>query len=405
MMLLIFAWRNIWRNRRRSLVTLAAVGLNTAILIATYGLMQGIMDHAVYNATNVVVGEVQIHAPKYLVDRNMYKVVTTPDRIMAALESRGIPAAARSYGYGLVASGTKSAGAMFWGVDPVKEKKVFDLARQMAEGAFLPDQPIKGIVLGRKLARSLMARVGSEIVVVVQAADGSMGNDLYQVVGILKSAGESLDRTTAVMHQADFKTLFVSGGRVHEIALNTRGAVPLTDLAALASRLAPQAEVKTWHQLMPALSDMVVFAEVGIIIFGIIFFLAAGLGVLNTMLMATFERIREFGLLKALGTTPWRILRDVAAEALVLGFVSTLVGIFIGALASYYLMVHGLDTSAWAGTYSVAGVAFDPLWKATITLRTVLLPVAVMWVVCFLASIYPAAIAARQDPVKAMQHV
>jgi ABC-type lipoprotein release transport system permease subunit len=403
-----YAWRNIWRNPRRTLITVTAISLNVAILITSYGLMDGMMKHMVSNATNLVVGEVQIHAPKYLVDHSMYKDLKDPAGILERLRFHGIQGAARSYGYGLVACGNKSAGALFWGVDPAMEKKNFDLADHVAFGQYLGSEPKREMVVGRKLARSLNAGIGSEIVVVVQAADGSLGNDLFTVTGILKAAGDGIDRDAAIIHRKDFQELFVSGGRIHEIALNSRGAFPLDRLMEVAAKAAPHTEVKSWRQLVPALSDMVNFFDAGMWLFGMIFFLAAALGVMNTMLMSTFERIREFGILKALGTSPWRILGDVASEAFVLSLVSTLIGGIIGVGLSLFFMNKGLDTRLFVpgdAAVSVSGIAFDPVWRATITLKTVLSPVLMMWVISLIASLYPAAIAARLDPVKAMTRV
>jgi len=406
MIILRFAWRNLWRNKRRTAVTMAAVSLNVAILIASTGLMEGMMVNFLSNATNLIVGEGQIHVPKFLVDRSMYKSLIDPEEILDRLKREGIPASARSYGFGLVAHETKSAGALFWGIDPEVERNVFDLAKNVLHGEFISSRAEGGIVLGKKLARSLSVSVGDEIVVVVQAADGSLGNELYTVTGILKSAGDSIDRDTAILHRADFEALFVSGGRIHEIAINSRGAIPLETLNTIASRAAPEAEVKTWRQLMPSLSDMVNLFDVSMWFFWMIFFLAAAMGVMNTMLMATFERIKEFGVLKALGTTPWRIIGDVTAEAFVLAFVSTLTGILIGVPMAFYLQEVGLDLSVFAsGDVTIAGVAFDPVWRAAVTPKSIYMPVVVMWLICLLASLYPAAIAARLDPVKAMVHV
>jgi len=402
------AWRNLWRNSRRTAITIAAIGLNAAILIASYGLMEGILKHTISNATNIVVGEVQIHAPKYLVDHSLYKSLRDPDTILKRLKENNIPVAPRSYGFGLVACDNKSSGALFWGVNPEMEKAGFDLARHLAQGHYLTSKPNRELILGRKLARSLHATIGSEIVAVVQCADGSLGNELYRVSGILKAAGDSIDRNAAILHRYDFEELFVSNGRIHEIALNSKGSVPLDKLAAVAADAAPRAEVKSWRQLMPSLSDMVNLFDASIWLFGMIFFLAAALGVMNTMLMATFERIREFGILKALGTTPWRILRDVTAEAFVLSLVSTVIGILVGLALSYYLKEIGLDTTIFISgdsSVSIAGVAFDPIWRATISMKTVLMPVLVMWAVCVIASIYPATIAARIDPVRAMTRI
>ena len=398
-----YGWRNLWRNTRRTCITLAAVTLSTAILIASYGLMDGLMQHAVSNATNLVVGEVQVHSPGYLADHSIYKALSEPDLIFQAAQKRNVAAALRRYGYGLVAVGTKSAGARFWGVEPALERATFDLAQHLDKGRFLSETPQRGLVLGQKLARSLQAKIGSEIVVVVQAADGSLGNDLYTVTGILRAAGDSIDRNAALIHATDFMDLFVSGERIHEVALNSRGMVSLEGLTALALAAAPEEEVKSWRKLMPQVSDMVNLFDAFIWIFGLIFLLAAGMGVMNTMLMATYERIREFGILKALGATPWRIVSDVAAEALLLAALGTVLGSLLGFAASYYLQKVGLDLSIFAGTYSVGGVAFDPIWRATISPGMVLIPVVLMLIISLVASLYPAALAARLDPVRAIQ--
>jgi ABC-type antimicrobial peptide transport system permease subunit len=127
---------------------------------------------------------------------------------------------------------------------------------------------------------------------------------------------------------------------------------------------------------------------------------------MNTMLMATYERIHEFGVLKALGASPWRIIRDVTVEALLMALLATVLGTILGVAGSYYLQVVGLDTSAFTtAEISFAGVAFDPLWRATLNAKVVTRPVVVMWIICLIASLYPAAMAARLDPVQAMTHV
>ncbi len=360
------------------------------------------MKHAVSNATNLVVGEVQVHAPGYLADHSIYKALDDPELILWAAQKKNINATLRRYGYGLVAVGTKSAGARFWGVDPVLERTTFVLADHLDKGRFLSETPRRGAVLGQRLARSLQAQIGSEIVVVVQAADGSLGNDLFTVTGILKAAGENIDRNAALIHSADFVELFVSGDRIHEVALNSKGQISLEELGALASAAAPEQEVKEWRQLLPEVSDMVNLFDAFIWVFGMIFILAAGMGVMNTMLMATYERIREFGILKALGATPWRIVRDVAAEASLLAAAGTVLGTLLGLAGGYYLREVGLDLSIFAGSYSVGGVAFDPIWRATLSPEAVLIPVVLMVIICVAASMYPAILAARLDPVQAI---
>jgi len=399
------AWRNLWRNGKRTSITLAAVGLTTALLIVTCALMDGMLDQMIRTATDMVTGEAQAHAPSYTEDHSIYKSLKEPRALLDAAKAKGIGAAPRVYGYGLVACEMKSAGAFFWGVVPKTEKRVFGLAQHVREGGFLPDRPEKGVVLGRKLARALRAEVGSEIVILVQAADGSLGNDLFTVTGILATTGDAIDRSAAILHEKDFRELFVLGDRVHEIAFNSGGSRAPEELVELLRPAAAGAKLETWREVMPMLSDMANISRGSMWIFLGIFLLAAGLGVLNTMLMATYERFHEFGVLKALGATPWRIVADVLLEALTLVVLATVLGSVLGYAGGCYFETHGIDTRALSSDITFFGVAFDPIWRASVNIKAFISPIVVMWVVCLLASIYPAVIAARLDPVKAIQHV
>jgi ABC-type lipoprotein release transport system permease subunit len=400
---LALAWRNLWRNGRRTAITLGAVILSTVVLIVGQALMRGLLTGAVGNATNLSVGQAQIHAPGYLRERSFYDAIAHPEAVVRRLEAAGLSAAPRSYGYGLAAAHARSAGALFWGVDPGRERTTFDLAAHVEHGAFLPDAPAGGVVLGRKLARSLGVDVGDEIVALVQAGDGSLGNELFRVTGVLKAVSETLDRSAALLHRADFETLFVSGGRIHEIAVNRRDATDPAAVAAAAAAAAPGTDVRTWRQLLPILADMMNTMQAFLWIFASIFFVASGLGVLNTMLMATRERIHELGVLKAIGTSPWRIVRDVAAEALVLGALGSAIGAVVATAAALWLQRHGIDTRLFAGETTFAGVAFDPIWRAELAPDGVVGPIALLWATCVVAALYPAALAARLDPVEAMR--
>ena len=404
-MLLRFAWRNLWRNGRRTAITLGTVALATAVLIVAGALMRGMMVGALANATNLGVGEVQAHGAGYLVDRSFYTTVRAPEAALAAAGALGAGAAPRSYGFGLVAHEARSAGALFWGVDPARERTAFDLARHVWHGTFLGDEPAGGVVLGKKLAHTLGVEVGSELVVVVQAADGSLGNELFTVTGVLEAVGETNDRSAAIVHRDDFEALFVSGGRVHEIAVNGRGRVPLDVLEARIAAAVPDADVRTWRELLPVLADMLALFDAAMWIFSGIFMVAAGLGVMNTMLMATFERIRELGVQKALGATPLRVAGDVAAESVLLAVVGSVVGTAVGVALSVWLGRHGIDTSRLGGDLSFGGVAFDPVWRAVLVPRELVVPIVGMWVASVAAALYPAALVARLDPVRAMQHV
>jgi ABC-type lipoprotein release transport system permease subunit len=413
------AWRNLGRNGRRTAITAVAIGLNTAVLIATFGLMRGIVVDLVRQITLLSVGEAQVHAEGYRQERSFFRPIPpeVAEAVLRAAEAEGIPAAARAFGFGLLSSGPKSSGSMFWGVDAEAERRAFDLADRVAEGRFLGlaghqgggratlGRPVRELVLGRKLARALRVELGDEIVAVVQAGDGSLGNELFTVTGILGGVGEEIDRAAAFVHRRDFDELFASGGRVHEIAVSSRGRLSDEEVVRRLAPAAVGAELLSWRALLPAVSDMTRMFDAMLWLFALVFLLAAGLGVTNTMLMATYERIREFGVLKALGKSPWGILRDVSLEAWLLGAVASLAGLALGLLGTWYLAAVGIDMSGLGGDVVVQGISMHSVWRAAPTLGDALGPVLAMWLACLLAALYPAAKAARIDPVRAMTHV
>lgn len=404
-MIFRIALRNLQRNPRRTLITLAAISMNTGILIVCIALLFGFIKGTLSNATNLIVGEAQIHQPNFLKEKSLHQTLEDAETIAARFRERGIAAAPRMLGYGLLSQGTKSAGALFWGVDPRAEIESFDLWKHMAAGNYLSEKPGWQIVLGKKIAKSLAVGVGDEVIIVVQAADGSLGNEMAFVSGILKSSSEELDRSAAFLHFRDFDQLFAMNGRFHEIALNSKGRLSLSQIREIHETIAPSLEFKTWQDLLPMVSDMVNVVRLTLWIFGGIFFLVAAIGVLNTMLMATFERIREFGLQKALGAPWYRMMAEVSMEALLMAFLATLVGNLIAFAAGVYLQEYGINLGRFGGETSLGGIAFDPVWKATLEVSFFVWPTLLMWIICFFASLYPASIAARLNPVESMQHV
>jgi len=139
------------------------------------------------------------------------------------------------------------------------------------------------------------------------------------------------------------------------------------------------------------------------VVFVFVFSLAAGLGVLNALLMATYERMREFGAVKALGASPWRIVGEVAAEALLIALVSCAAGVIVALAACAYLGVHGIDLSFVGGNISFSGVAFETVWRASLKFKMIVTSVLSMSVISLLAALYPAILAARLDPVQIMR--
>ena len=398
------SWRNLWRNRTRTNVTITAVALCIAILIIFQSMIVGLIEKAVFNTTNLVIGEVQIHANGYLNDKSLYKDLKNTEKIKSIAKKNNIGLVERSYGFGLISSGTKSAGAQFWGVNPESELMHFDFAKHINQGTFLNSSSSNKIVLGNKLALSLAAEVGTELVVFVQGADGSLGNDLFYVSGILKNVADNIDRSAAIILENDFNILFSSNNMIHEIALNSKGNFEAEEIQNLMSAEIKDVEIDTWKQLMPTIAlmteKMSVFMRT---LFSLIFSIAAGLGVMNTMIMSTYDRMKEFGIIRAIGATPWRIIKQVSLESFILTFVASIIGTVVGLSVALYFQKYGFDVSG-QGNISFGGVVMDPIWKASVSLGIILLPIGLMMLTSILSSLYPASIAARIKPVEAIHY-
>jgi ABC-type lipoprotein release transport system permease subunit len=398
------SWRNLWRNPTRTNVTISAVALCIAVLIIFQSMIVGLIEKAKFTTTNLVIGEVQVHAEGYLDDRSIYKSLQNTEEIHLVAKENNIGLVERSYGFGLISSGTKSAGTQFWGIDPESELQHFDFANHIDKGNFLTNASLNKIVLGRKLASSIAADIGTELVVFVQGADGSLGNELFYVAGILKNMADNVDRGAAMILKKDFDILFSANNLIHEIALNSKGRFESEEIQNLLSARTTDVDVETWQQLMPTIAlmteKMSVFMRT---FFSLIFGIAASLGVMNTMIMSTYDRMREFGIIRAIGTTPWKILKQMSLEAILLTTIASVIGVVVGLSVALYFQKYGFDVSG-GGNMSFGGVVMDPVWRGSVSVGIVLLPVVLLMLVSVVASIYPASIAARIKPVEAIHY-
>lgn len=397
------AWRNVWRHQRRSLVTIAAMSLALTVELLYSGLVTGMFIDMEDDITEMDSGDIQILHPDYLSRPSIYSVVDNPDALIEKLEAAGYAAAPRLMGGGLAASGELSAGVAFVGVDPVRDGQALKVNTAIAKGAWLDDADPSGVVVGRGLARTLDLDVGSEVVVLSQAADGSMANTLFTVRGVLMSVAAGLDRSAVLMTDDTFRQLMVMPEGVHKIIVKRPAEVELNAAAEVVRGMAPDAKVMTWAELNPMLAQMLQGVQGMIVIVYLIVYVAVAILILNAMLMAVFERIREFGVLKAIGYSPLQVLSMMLLEGLLQAVVATGVGIALAAGPMWYMQTHGIDVGSLGGI-SMVGMTMPPVWRGYYDLETIRVPIIMLFVIVFFAVIYPALKAAWIRPVEAMHH-
>jgi ABC-type lipoprotein release transport system permease subunit len=396
---------------------MAAIAFGYAMLLFVACLMAGLRWQMIENGTSLMMSQIQVHAPGYYPNRSIQRTLggrqgTDVNAMLSviAADRRVYAAAPRVYGYGLLSAAHRSAGVELMGIVPDQEPKITILNRQIIKGTYLTAQKPKGVVMGDTLASTIGIELGTEVVLLTQAADGSIGNDVYSVVGIFHTGLDSVDRGLVLMSLPALQDLLqLAPTRIHEIGIKLDDITTATPVAAeLQSQIDKTTPVKVmaWPELAPELANYVQFNRGITFVLFFIFFLLAVIGVMNTMLMAVFERTRELGMLMALGMRPIQIIALILAEAAGLAIASLVVGGAIGVPLLWYLQVHGLDLGGATGeVISLAGVVVGHLWYGRQDYPAYAQAAFGLAVTALVSALYPAWRASHFRPTEAMRKV
>ncbi|MDT8442311.1 MAG: FtsX-like permease family protein [Desulfuromonadales bacterium] len=405
-MLARLAFRNLWRNTRRTLLTLSAMVVSAALLILALGVFSGMFEDMLASATEQYSGHIVLAQSDYHQRRDLYAHL--PLQLVDAEALRATPEvtgrSGRLRGFGLLSSGETSQPVELLGIRADQERRVTRLHRFVSSGTFLDAADEDGIVLGRGLATRLGVAPGDELVFVTQAADGSIGNDLLTVRGIFATGDSRQDNGLALVPLPWLQRLLALDGRIHEVAV--RVAEPLrADLLAtrLNSQLPDDVTALGWGALLPEMREVIASYDVSRMIFVAILYVATGLGILNTFFMSVMERHREFGILLAQGMRPWAIRRMVLLETLLLGSLALVIGVTLGGLLTLYMQRVGIDLSSQITPITYAGGTILPRLRAVFVLDNFLVPAVTLLLVSLLAGFLPANRAAGLDPVTALR--
>ncbi len=400
------AWRNLWRNGRRTGLALGAIGLSVTLVLVYDSVLRAYGDWMIETVTGPMLGHAQVHAPGWRTDRAMDRTLRDVDAALRALrrDPEVVGATARVYAPALAALGEEGFGVVVVGLDPGAE------SRPMGLLAGAPEPPRgKRVLMGRPLAEMIGAGVGDRIAIVGQGADGSLANDLYQVTGLVNTAVDFVNRQGVLMDLEEAQALFAMPGEVHEIVVYGRDPSRAAELAAHVAAL-PElagAEALDWRTLSPEMVSLIAIVDVVWVFVLLLVFLAAAAGVANTMLMATWERTRELGMLLALGAGPGRIVGMVLWESVALGLTGAVLGSALG--LGLVALTHrtGVDYAALTGTgpseVSFGGLRWSMRLYPTLSAVDVLRTVAAVVLTSLLASAWPAARAARLQPTRALR--
>ena len=402
-MLAQIAWRNLWRNKRRTVLTALTMGLGVAFCIwmASYtgGFMQVMRGATVDRST----GHIQINHREYPETQNPYDVVPEAAAVIAQLRTRdGIKTVApRVQAYAMFAGDDdKAAPGKLMGVDRVAEARMTELDQRIEEGTWLSAEG--QAVIGRELADKTQLKVGDQLLVVASALDGSIANQVYPVVGIYSTGNVATD-SGAVLPLSTAQELLVLGDGVHEVVVVTeafdRIAQSTAELSAQWSDLA----VRAWTEIAPELVQMEgMMSASSYIMVAIIMFLT-GFMIINTLLMSVYERTRELGLLISLGLQPSKIVQMILLESGLMGLVSCALGVALGWCAHLAMVYVGFPLEVEDGKgFVFNGVMLDPVIYGSLDPSALVLPLMAVMLTALLGGLWPAVRAARLDPIVAL---
>lgn len=404
---LLIAARNILRNRRRTAITAGGTAFGIVAFVFLFSYFDGFGEALIENSTRYVTGHVQVERAGF---RQDYAPELAFDGAQALQQLRAAPevaaAAPRVQAQALASSAAKSEGILLVGIVPEVEREVTFIHRTLVEGKPLASGADRDILIGRQLAERLGVRLGDKVVVMAQAADGELGTSALRIGGIFATESGSFDGAMAFVTLPAAQSLLALDARVSTINLRLRDRATLdTSLPALRQRLAnPALTLEPWQALLPQVQEMVRMNRVISNIVLAIAFVVIAIAIMNTVFMAVAERTPEFGVLMALGAPPAAIQRMVVYETLALMLLASFIGYGVGVLLVVYFGRQGIDLSGFFRGYS-AIPGLTGIVHPKLVLSHIGPPGLVLFVASVLVSLYPAARAARLDPVRAIRHV
>lgn len=420
-LVLKMAFRNMLRNYRRTAITVLSIALGLAIILWLQCLLSGSNRTAIEKVTSSQVGKIQLIHPAYLEERNPKYFLPAEPGDLAAFLAREFPGedvhfSPRVHLPSLVSSGENSLSIVFTGIDPERERQVTILPTYRYQGEYLEADPSKDcekrqIIVGKTLADLLKVELGGKIVLLTQAADGTLGNDLFRVRGIYDSGSREYDRGFAYTTLNCAQKLGAVAG-IHEIALNFKDEESEAKIySALQAHYADPAahggvayRVSSWREMLPRVSTLMKYNSASIVIVSVMLFMLINLGIINTFLISIFERTREFGVMMALGTPARSVLGVVLAECFVMSVVATVLGVAIAVPLILYHMRNGFDITPLTGTeFSISAFKMDRLIHPVFRFAPFFRSLGFTIIAVCAAGVFPAYRASRLQPIDAIR--
>lgn len=403
-MLIQISWRNVWRHKLRSSVILSAVAIGIFAGVFSWAFYAGMMNERVETAIATEASNIQIHQKGYLEDPDIKKYIVNSSEIAKKISGiEGIKGVSeRVITNAMATSAEQGTGVMVIGIDPEQEKKVTNIGEQVTVGSYFGSEARNPIVIGKKLAEKLKIKERSKIVLTLQQTDGTITRAQFRVSGIYDITNSMYEEMNVFVRTGDLASVTLLDPQLcHEIAIKVIDNSREAEILGKVQPLFPTLDVKGWRELMPEVSVAEESIDVSMIVFIIVILVGLSLAIINTMLMAVLERVKEIGMLMAIGMNRKRVFNMILLETIFLTITGMVVGIVIASLLSLYFGKTGIDISMGSEVYESMGYA-SIIYPVLST--KIIIEVAVMVVIAsILSAIYPAWKALKLKPADAIR--
>ncbi|HEY0742721.1 MAG TPA: FtsX-like permease family protein [Chryseosolibacter sp.] len=404
MIILVMAWRNIWRNKVRSAIIMCSVAIGLVAGLFVLSLYKGILEDRVSTVIHTEVSHIQLHHPKFKEDYEAKFVVARTDSVLSKL--RGVPGiksiSARTVSQGMLMTGTGSTGLQIIGVDLANEKLVSQLDSKIIEGAGFGGKRKNQIIIGKKLADKMHLQRGNKAVLTFIDPESNIVSAAFRIVGIYRTDNAPRDERLVYVQRDDLNSLLAIGASAHEIAIILDDVNSVEATASSIKALFENMQVETWSEISPETKLMIDTTDSYSNIFIMIIMLALSFGIINTMLMAVLERSREIGMLLAVGMNRAKIFSMILTETIFLTLTGTPLGILITWLIVQIYQTKGIDISSIGGM-TMSEFGFSSMIYPAFPWEKMPNELMIVTGAALFSALIPAIKAIRLKPVEALQ--
>ena len=398
------SWRNIWRNKVRSTVVIVAITLGICAGVFSTAFFKGMMNQRIEQVISNELSHIQIHHPEFRSNMELGNYISSgsdlTNKIAEIPDVKGV--SNRIVIFSMVSSAETASGVKIVGINPEDELKVSNMENNIVEGEYFNGVKRNPVLIGKKLAEKLDVHVRSKIVITLQDLENNITGGAFRVVGIFETPNSTYDETTIFVKRSDLGRLIEFPDNAgHEIAVLVSENELVDTVQYQIQTFAKDLEVLDWKELSPEMGYLTEAMDLYMYIFIIIILLALLFGIINTMLMVVLERVKELGMLMAVGMNKLRVFSMIVLETILLTLVGGVIGTLAGSGISKYFETHAIDMSLWAEGYSQLG--YNTMVYTSIDVNLMVTVIIMVLFTGVIAAIYPAFKALKHNPAEALR--